>query len=235
MSLEPDNPEDAVIHYTFRLADGRSFQFPVDRNRVFSQDRDREPHADWTRLDFHQCSNCPLSRDDYRHCPAAVDLEPLASAFGDIASVAKVTVEVRAPERTYLKECDAQTGLRALLGLLMSTSACPILRRLRVLAATHLPFASLEETTFRFCGAYLIRQYFELKDGRTPDWEMTQLISFFQELQTLNKCFKNRLNAAVAEDSQLNALGTLFYIALGLQMSVEDNLQDIRHYFPPRA
>jgi hypothetical protein len=222
---------DPNVSYKFTLDDGRVVEFNVDRSRQWNDAIDQQEHAPWTRLDFHQCSNCPLTSSDCRHCPAAVDLEPVAAAFTDIVSHEKVKVEVRTEERVYLKDCDAQTGLRSLTGLLMSTSGCPVLQQLRVLAEMHLPFATLNETVFRICGAYLIREYLEMKSGRTPDWDMTKLLRYFEELQTLNQEFKSRLNSAVHRDSNLNALGSLFFISMGLQLSVEENLQEFRKYF----
>ncbi len=228
-----DDPDksDRNVSYKFTLDDGRVVEFNVDRSRAWGESVEESEHAPWTRLDFHQCPNCPLSSDGCRHCPAAVDLEPVAARFSDVVSFERVTVEVRTEERVYLKQCDAQTGLRSLMGLIMSTSGCPLLRQLRVLAEMHLPFATLNETTFRICGAYLVREFLEMKSGRTPDWEMTKLLSFFDELQTLNQAFKNRLNSAVQRDSNLNALGSLFLMSMGLQMSVEDDLQEFREFF----
>ncbi len=231
--MNPPDPQSNqhLVQYKFTLNDGSVWDFSVDRKRTFSSAQDRESHAAWTRLDFHQCRNCPLSLDEYKHCPAAVDLEPVTERFSDIFSHEKVQMEIQTPERTYLQECDAQTGLRALLGLIMSTSACPILSQMRVLASMHLPFASMQELTFRFCGAYLIRQFLVSKSGGTPDWDMAGLVDFFQQLQTLNECFKERLESAVTKDSNLNALGTLFYVALGMQLSVEEDLEEFRQYF----
>lgn len=225
------NNSDPIVSYKFTLDDGRVAEFKVDRSRKWDDAIDQQEHEAWTRLDFHQCSNCPLSSDEYKHCPAAVDLEPVAAQFSDIVSFEKVRVEVRTEERVYVNDCDAQTGLRSLTGLIMSTSGCPILNQLRVLAEMHLPFATLNETVFRICGAYLIREYLEMKSGNNPDWDMTKLLNFFQELQSLNQSFKARLNSAVQRDSNLNALGSLFFISLGLQMSLEENLQEFRQYF----
>lgn len=222
---------DPNVSYKFTLDDGKTVDFVVDRSREWTSEMDNAEHAPWARLEFHQCSNCPLSTDDCKHCPAAVDLEPVASKFSDMVSIEKVHVEVRTEERVYSQDCDAQTGLRSLTGLIMSTSGCPILQQLRVLAEMHLPFATLDETIFRICGAYLIREYLQMKSGETPDWEMSNLLKFFVELQTLNQSFKNRLNNAVQRDANLNALGTLFFISIGLQMSLEENLQEFRKYF----
>lgn len=223
--------KDPNVSYKFTLDDVRAVDFVVDRSRKWNDALDQQDHPPWTRLDFHQCSNCPLTAKDCNHCPAAVDLAPIAAKFSGIISVQQVHVEVRTEERVYAHDCDAQTGLRSLTGLIMSTSGCPLLSQLRVLAEMHLPFATLEESTFRICGAYLVREYLQMKSGVKPDWEMANLLNLFKELQTLNQSFKIRLNHAVERDANLNALGSLFFISLGLQMSLEEDLQDFRKYF----
>ncbi|MEP4546857.1 MAG: hypothetical protein ABJ000_11810, partial [Saccharospirillum sp.] len=57
------------------------FNFPEDGTQLVVEtqaSRDREPdpgvrnNAAWTRLDYCQCSNCPLSKKDVEYCPAAV-------------------------------------------------------------------------------------------------------------------------------------------------------------------
>jgi hypothetical protein len=140
-------------------------------------------------------------------------------------------IEVVTQERTYSKETDAQTGLRSLLGLIMATSGCPVLSQLKGLASSHLPFANLEETLFRTAGAYLIKQYFIHKDGGTPDLDLTGLDHLYRELQTVNRCFKGRLDTAFSKDSNLNAIGSLLYVAVGVSYSLQDNLMELKALF----
>jgi len=223
---------DGHVSYKFTLDGGRVLSFDVDRSRAGGEVIDEEKHAPWTRLDFHQCPNCPLDAGSFEHCPAAVDLEPVAAKFSDIVSFERVTVEVGTEERVYIEECDAQTGLRrSLMGLIMSTSGCSLLRQLRVLAKMHLPFTTLKETAFRICGAYLVCDYLERKARGGFDWEMAKLQKFIEELQTVNQAFQNLLSSAVQRDSNLNALGSFFMLSVGLQMSLEDHLEEFRESF----
>ena len=39
------------------------------------------------------------------------------------------------------------------------------------------------------------------------------------------------MDSAVQRDGNLNALGSLFFISLGIQMSIEENLQQFRKCF----
>jgi hypothetical protein len=227
------NADEAMIHYHFVLESGQEFHFKVDRQRQTHPPTPRSSHADWTRLAFYQCTNCPLLDSVHSHCPAAMDVEEIATPFRDMISYERAQVRVSTPERDYAKDCDIQTALRSLLGLVMATSACPILSRLRMLASSHLPFATLQETVFRTVGAYLVKQYFVLKSGGTPDLELRGLERLYQELQTVNRCFKLRLDSACEKEANLNAIGSLLYVSLGVSDSLECNLDELRPVFYP--
>lgn len=220
-----------MIQYVFKMAGGVSHTFDVDLERAAVPSVDEAEHAAWTRLEFHQCANCPLRPDSSRYCPAAVALEPVVHVFARILSYEEVEVEVHTPERTYWKRCDAQTGLRALAGLIMATSACPILGRLKGLAQFHLPFATLEETVFRTVGAYLVAQYYRARDGQPPDLALSGLDEFYGRIETVDQCFKQRLDAICEQDANLNALGSLYCLASGLSELYEDHLEMLRPTF----
>jgi len=218
-----------MIEYQFTLQDGRAFQFKVnpdsdDDSRALAPNR-----PFWSRLDFNQCHGCPLDATKHHHCPAAIDLEAIINAFQNILSYENAQVTVTAEARTYSRQCDVQTGLRSLLGLVMATSGCPVLSRLKGLAKMHLPFATLEETIFRSTGAYLLKQYFVFKEGGVPDLELKGMHAFYDELQTVNRCFKRRIDAASEKDANMNAVGSLVYLAMGVSFSLDEKLKEIRH------
>ena len=218
-----------TIEYLFKLDDGQCFQFEVDTERTYQARFDKVEHPFWTELDFQKCSLCPLSSEEFRHCPAALDAKRITETFRAMLSYQEVTLEVRTPERTYLKRTDAQTGLRALFGLVMATSGCPILSRLKGLARTHLPFSTMEETIFRTAGAYLIQQFLIQQKGGEPDWELRGLNLLYEQLQEVNRCFKARIDAASEQDANMNALGSLIYLAMGVAFSLEAQLEEIQH------
>jgi len=224
-----DYPRAVTIEYVFKLDDGQTLNFEVDTERNHQARFDKVEHPLWTRLDFQKCTLCPLSGDQFRHCPAALDAKKITETFRSMMSYAEVTLEVRTPERTYVKRTDAQTGLRALFGLVMATSGCPILSRLKGLARTHLPFSTMEETIFRTVGAYLIQQFLVQKNGGAPDWELRGLNLLYEQLQEVNRCFKGRIDAASERDANMNALGSLVYLAMGVSFSLEAQLEEIEH------
>jgi hypothetical protein len=216
------------IEYKFKLQTGEEFVFTVDTERAGGDSEDTTDFPYWTKLDFHKCIGCPLSETEHDFCPAALDAKRITETFKSMLSTERVTIEVTTPDRTYLKETDSQTGLRGLFGLVMATSGCPILSRFKGMASTHLPFATMEETILRVVGAYFIQQYLEQMDGGQPDWGLSGLNNFYTEIQEVNRCFKGRIDAASEQDANMNALGSLIYLAMGVSFSLEDQLADLR-------
>lgn len=207
------------------------FQIPLDRPATDMQETG--PHADWSRLCVHQCSVCPLRSSETPFCPAAVDLEQIVEQFKGISSFETVRVEVTTPQRTYVRNCDVQTGLRSLIGLVMSTSQCPWFRQLRGLAQTHLPFANLEETLFRVVGAYLIQQYFAAREGQRSDHALQDLEKLYQGLSKANEAFKRRLEYASTQDANINALCALSVISQGVSFFLSEQLHQLKAHFAP--
>lgn len=182
----------------------------------------------WTRLDYQQCSNCPLSKEQYSHCPAAIDLYRVIEDFQGLPAVKKALVRVHTPERDYSKQVSLEEGLRSLLGVIMASSACPVLARLRPMAEQHLPFASNQEFTLRAVSLYLARQCFNSREGRTADWELKGLVATFQQLQLVNQAFWQRIHDTCVGDSNLKAFLTFFSMSSGMSYKLEVQLQKIR-------
>ncbi len=220
-----------MIEYVFKMADGTTFHFEVDLERTGQPTTASAQPATWTALGYQRCPNCPLNPQVHSRCPVAVDIESITSKFNRILSYTQVAVEVRTPERTYLKQCDAQTGLRALLGLVMASSACPVLARLKGLTHYHLPFATIEETLFRSASAYLLKQYFIFKDGGRPDLNLNGLGQLYEELNRVNTALKARLQSASEADANLNAVVSLLYLGMSVAFSLEDKLMELRPHF----
>ncbi|MEM7016343.1 MAG: hypothetical protein AAF512_03265, partial [Pseudomonadota bacterium] len=219
------------VEYKFQIEDGKKLNFRVEENRPRDKQLDKNKYPEWTQLGFHQCPNCPLSQDEYSHCPAAIDAEEIVSDFNPVLSCHATDIEVKTLERDYFTHTDAQTGLRALIGFVMATSDCPILSRMRGMAHFHLPFASMDESVFRIASSYLLTQYFKYKKGETPDWDFEGLKEHFKETQAVNFHFLERIRAGCEADSNLNVLATLFTISSMISLSLERHLGEIEHLF----
>jgi hypothetical protein len=216
-----------AIEYRITLDDEHEFSYRIELERHYDPDTaDQAPR--WTRLDYNQCSNCPLDRSKHRHCPAAVDLHRVIEDFRGLPAFKRVAVQVRTPEREYIKHAGLEEGLRALLGVIMATSSCPLLGKLKPMAQQHLPFASNQEFILRAVSLYLMRQYFNFREGRHADWELKGLVKQFQQLQLVNQAFWQRIHETCDGDSNLKAFLSFFSMASSMSYSLEAQLQKVR-------
>ncbi|MCH8552374.1 MAG: hypothetical protein LAT62_10585 [Natronospirillum sp.] len=221
-----------AFHYQFDIpghADRLEYVIATDRGERGTT-RAAKP-AKWTRLSYHQCSNCPLDKDTHEHCPAAVDIQKVVEDFSQLPATQKVGVTVDSPARQYYKHTGLEEGLRSLMGLLMANCSCPILNKLKPMAYTHLPFASQEEFIIRSVGTYLLRQYFHHQADRGADWTLTGLVELNNELQLVNQAMWQRVNAGCEGESNLKALLSFFAMASSVSYSLEAQLQKVRHAF----
>lgn len=216
-----------AIEYRITLDDNHQFNYCIELDRGYEAAVAQSAPA-WTRLEYQQCTNCPLSKDNFSHCPAAVDLHKVIEDFHGLPAFKKASVWVRTPEREYTKLVSLEEGLRALLGVIMATSACPVLGKLRPMAQNHLPFASNQEFTLRTVSLYLTRQYFNFREGRHADWELKGLVRMFQQLQLVNQAFWQRIHDTCEGDSNLKAFLTFFSMSSSMSYSLETQLQKIR-------
>lgn len=215
------------IQYRFDI-EGKSLHHDVDVDRKFDFQKERENAPEWSLLKYQQCPNCPLTVKDCQYCPAAVDLAAVVTDFQSMPADQCARISVVTPEREYVKETMLEEGLRSLMGLIMATSACPILTQLKPNARNHLPFASQDDFIIRSTALFLLKQYFNYRSGKRPDWDLQGLISLNQELQTLNEALWGRVKEACAGDSNLQALLKFLELSSSVSYSLEDQLQRIK-------
>lgn len=197
-----------VISYRFRFADGveRVFVVQLDRETLALRPQPRRTWPEWTNLDYYQCANCPLSIAEHPRCPVAANMVDLIETFRDSISFEDVHVRVETKARVYEKQTSLQRGLAALMGIFMVTSGCPIMNRLRPMVDSHLPFATPDESMYRFMTSYLLGQYFIAKNGGTPDWEYRGFLLLLEEIRRVDIGFSRRLQELRIKDASLNAL-----------------------------
>lgn len=211
--------------YNLRAASGVEHTFEIDLERHHHGVLPvKGTPPEWTLLEYQRCPNCPFESPSHPWCPTALDLIPLAEPFTGSLSIDRVDVWVHTAERSYFKNCDLQTALKSLFGLVMASSACPHMARLKPLAYFHLPFATLEETVHRTVGAYLVNQYITHTEGNKPDWDLKNLEGLYSELRTVNTHFMKRMRKASTEDANINALQTFVSISSIVEMGIDDLL-----------
>ncbi|MBI3006406.1 MAG: hypothetical protein HYY49_13500 [Ignavibacteriales bacterium] len=218
--------------YKFKFATGpeKDFEVALDpKSLEIIRDADA-PKPDWTRLKFSQCGNCPLD-DSVEYCPVALNLSRVVETFRKNDSFEQATVTVETPQRTYVKNVQLQKGISSLIGMIMVTSNCPIMDRLRPMARFHLPFATSLETFYRTVSMYLTAQYFLVRKGESPDWDLTKLLEIYKAISQVNKGMSQRLLNASDKDANVNAVVILHSFGDGVSYFIEDGLTEIKDMF----
>ncbi|MCJ8313719.1 MAG: hypothetical protein HRU38_15780 [Saccharospirillaceae bacterium] len=221
------------IEYRFKFNDlnQEDLSYEVDVKKNGNEHLRVTQPAKWTKLENEQCVNCPYKVGEVSHCPAALDIEKIVNDFSQLPGYKKIDIEVITKERTVSKHTGVEQGLRSLLGLVMANSSCPILKKLKPMTYTHLPFASQNEFIIRSVESYLMRQYFLNQENSSGDWELTELIELNKQLQLVNQAIWQRIHVACQNDSNLKALLNFFTLSSSVTNSLESQLQNIKPFF----
>lgn len=212
-----------IYRYTFTFIDRESevFELTLDHATLQLRSEPSPVAPEWTRLEFHQCDNCPLNPSEIPQCPVALNMVNLVESFRNSQSYDEVDVRVESELREYRARTTQQRAVGALIGIIMVTSGCPIMDRLRPMVATHLPFMSLDESTYRIVSMYLLAQYFRHRRNLAADWELEGLLNLLRQLHQVNSGFTNRLRAICIEDASLNAVVNLSTASSFVSVAVE--------------
>ncbi len=219
-----------TIEYVIELDKKKTVYYQVDLNRKYEIMEPENAPETWDELDFHKCPVCTLDSNKYKYCPVALDIQDILDLFKTIKSYEYVQVTVKSNERTYFKECDAQIVVGSLFGLIMATSHCPILSKLKPMAIFHLPFSTYEETLARTIGFYLLSDYLKTINGDEPDIKLLGLRKLYEELEIINRSMKNRISHASLEDSSVNAIVNFFSLSILIEKSLNEQVEDLKDY-----
>ena len=227
--------KNIFYNYRFDFPDGQQKQFRVDfdNQSLRSELPDDGEYPDWTQLEYNQCMGCPLTSEDYLYCPLAINLVPIIYWSKDLISYDKVEVTVSSAEREVHAHTSLQRAISSLLGLLMSSSACPKMKFLRPLARFHLPLATHEETIFRAVSATFLKNYFSGSKANTDP--LNELKQQYNELQDLNRFIAERIRKAIKHDAAANAIVLLDVLSKQVTFSLDDSLQQISYIFENRS
>ena len=225
--------DNIFYNYQFNFPDGKKKEFLVDfdKHSLRSKLPDGNQYPDWSRLEFHQCLSCPLTSEDYLYCPLAVNLVPIIYWCKDLSSYDEVDVTITSAEREVRAHTSLQQAVSSLLGLLMSSSACPKMKFLRPLARFHLPLATHEETIFRAVSATLLKKYFDPVENKNDEDSLFELKQQYKELQSLNRFIAERIRGAIKSDAAVDAIVLLDVLSKSVSYSIDDSLQQIRYLF----
>lgn len=217
--------------YTFRDGSNKQFDLRLDASnlRLITE---RPPDLPlWAMLEYNKCAVCPQRAQERAYCPIAENLATLVEEFRNFLSHESVHVTVTTAERTYSKETTVQGGLSPIMGIIMTTSGCPVMEQLKPMVRFHLPFASLDETIFRGAVMWLLAQYYRQQDGLSATWSLDGLGAVYGEVGQVNRDFAVRMRAAAKKDANVNALVNLDVFASMMALAVEDTLARLKPYF----
>jgi len=227
---EGDTRSGKVItyHYKFALPGGakREFKLRLNKRTLNLVQTRRESYPEWAQLGCCKCPNCSLEEAKHPFCPVAANLTDLVDFFRNSVSYEEVDVCIDTEARQYTKHTSLQKALSSLIGIYMATSGCPVMEKLKPMTRDHLPFATLEETTYRAICMYLLAQYFRQRRGQKPDWELKELGPMYDDIRILNQSFCKRLSHTRIGDASINAVVILNTSADFVPISVDQNLLD---------
>ena len=221
------------IVYRFTLArfqPDHVFTLRLDPATALFADSPPAESPDWTRLDFHQCSGCPLAINESPRCPAAVRLASVIDRFADLVSFDQIKVTVETEERSISAQTSAQQGLASLIGLVLAASGCPQTAVFRPMARFHLPFSNEVETTYRVASMYLMAQHYGVREGREPGG-LQDLAMVYRGVHQVNMGLVQRLRAATHQDAILNAVVLLDVYTSLVPAALDEMLAEIRPAF----
>jgi hypothetical protein len=205
--MKEDN-EKIIFKYHFLFKDDseKLITVIVDKKDLSIIEPSCKYFPEWAKLSKFKCPHCPLDEKIHEYCPLALNLQLILSEFNDKNSYEQVKVYVETQARNYEKRTSLQQGVSSLLGILMVTSGCPVMGKLKPLLYFHLPFASIEETEVRALAFYLLAQYVKMLRGNEPDWEMKKLKAIYEDVRTLNHHVSKKIVNLSEKDASINSL-----------------------------
>jgi len=223
MSLKNSNRE-FIITYKFIFQDEaqKIFEIKLDPDTL-NLITDKIEHSDWTKHQNFCCPNCIQSLKNNEYCPVATNLEDILIFFSGFPSYEKIKVEVITKERTYSSITSLQTGVSSIIGILMASSGCRIMAKLKPMVKFHLPFSSLEETAYRAFSMYLLAQYYRYTNGLKPDWKLEDLGKSYEEIKKVNQYVCEKIANLELQDTTINSIIVLNNFAEFVSILLEDN------------
>lgn len=229
-----DKHDDILVYeYAFKFPNSKEINFVIKLERdtlnIIHEKEDKMP--DWARLENFKCPHCPLSPQEMKYCPVAVNLVKLIPPFMNLPSYEDVGVIVKGPTRNYYKKTSLQQGVSPMLGLMMVSSGCPIMGKLKPMLFFHLPFASLDETQIRALSMFLLSQWVKWKKGDNPDWEMDGLVKIYEDIRKLNKNVSQKITSLEKRDTGINSLVILNNFADYVAFTIDEKLIEEVEFF----
>jgi len=224
---------EEILHfkYTFSFSENlyRTFELKVEPNTLLAVSSPEDKPVSWAKLDYFKCPNCPLDESKNEYCPLAVKCYPIINFFNSFPSTQTANIIIETNERIVYKYTSVQMGVSSLFGLIMTTSGCPMLGKLRPMVEYHLPFSTLDETEYRVFSMYIFLQYLKFMRNEKPDWDFSGLRKLYEEIEIVNRNIIEKLNQIEMNDTSRNAAVGLNSFAQYILAILDDN--EVEKYY----
>jgi len=235
MRIEMDRePYQIVYEFILSKNERKRFHILLDPKTISIIRSETVPLPSWTRLDYHQCKDCPLEVKKVLHCPIAVNIFEIVETFKDTVSCDDCIVRCIIPERIYQKKTSITEGLYSIFGIIMATSNCPIMDFFKPMARFHLPFSIPEETSFRVISMFLLRRYFEIGNDSIQNVDMRRLEQHYVKVKSVNEGLYNRIRSVGTRDADKNAIVMLHSLSQMFSGDITCELDSIAYLFIPQ-
>lgn len=216
--------EQLEYNYKFDFPSGTSKEFKIilDAETLSYVSKRKAILPGWSKLKFNQCVRCTLPAKT-KYCPVAANLYPIMKSFKSCNFQEKLQITLDTTDRTYTKLTTLQKGVSSMIGIIMVTSGCPILSKLKPMARFHLPFANPQENLYRAISMFLVQEFFKYKQGLKTDWNLHDLVKTYEEIHQVNVALSKRLKAVDNRDAEGNALIVLDNLANYVNFSLDHN------------
>jgi hypothetical protein len=223
--------EETTIKYSLKSV-GMDFSITLIFDKQdFSLLNLNEGKKEWTRLDFHKCSHCPLKREDSPFCPLARAIDGVISKIHNLLSYDEVHAEVAYKNRMVTADITMQRALSSLLGLIIPASGCPHTVYFRPMSRYHLPFADTEEKIYRATTMFLLAQYFIHKKCGCIPTDFSRLETIYNNVHIVNTQICKKLLEFCENDSALNAITILDMLTVSIHSALKHDLDKFESYF----
>ena len=218
--------------FVFMNGEEKNIELKIQKDSLLLVTDPDKVVPEWARQDNFCCPVQTCLKEHPAHCPIAVNLHNIITFFSDVPSYEKVKIIAEVNNRTCSKETSVQDGVGSIAGIIMATSGCPVLGKLKPMVRFHLPFATIEETEFRVFSMYLLAQYFLMKNGKRTDWEMKRLKELYSDIQRINQHFARKIADLEKMDTSINAVVILDNFANSVTFDLDDDdLSNIEYLF----
>ena len=186
------------IKYTLLFSEGREkvFEFHFKSDTLASIGWVDSKPPEWTALEFHKCSNCPLKPEQSPYCPAALNISRVVSECRDLDPLEPIRLKVKTHDRILVTATSVQSAVGSLTGLVMAASDCPHTSFFKPLAKFHVPLGGEEESIFRALSVYLVGQFFRHQQGEAATFDLDGLLEVYRRLEVVNSALAGRVKAA---------------------------------------